>query len=284
MDFIQIKALDIVDILLVALLMYQLYRLIRKTNALSIFTGILIVYLLWLVVRVLNMELLSLLLGQVIGVGAIALIIVFQPEIRKFLFLLGERYSKRRSSFLGRFFFGKAYEDRTEWLNQLVLACEEMAETYTGALIVIRRSSDMAEFMAQGEVIDALVKKDLIENIFFKNSPLHDGAMLIEGDRIKAVRCILPVSERTDIPGYFGTRHRAALGASEISDALVVVVSEERGQISFVQGGEITAHISGAKLKELISQAMGLSVESSGSRPIRRRVQEVAPDDRPQDL
>lgn len=258
MDFIHIHILDIIDILLVALLMFQLYRLIRRTNAISIFTGILIVYLLWIIVRVLNMELLSLILGQVIGVGVIALIIVFQPEIRKFLFLLGERYSKHRGSFLGRFFFNKVYAASTDWIEELTTACVDMSRTYTGALIVIARDSDISEFTEKGVIIDARLTRPLIENIFFKNTPLHDGAVVIEDGRIKAARCILPVSDRTDIPGYLGTRHRAALGASEVSDAIVVVVSEERGQISFVKNGEIVSGINGERLRVLIDDALNI--------------------------
>ena len=254
LDFIKIKPLDFIDILLVALLIYQLYRLVRRTNAMSIFAGILMIYLLWVVVRVLNMELLSMIMGQVIGVGVIALIIVFQPEIRKFLFLLGERYG-RRNKFLRKMFFPTAVVSRGEWTEEVITACFHMAKTKTGALIVIRRSSEVDEYTDQGVILDAEISSSLLENIFFKNSPLHDGAVVIEDQRIRAARCILPVSERTNIPSYYGTRHRAALGISEVTDAVVLVVSEERGQVSFVTDGRIVANLQEERLRELLNEA-----------------------------
>ncbi len=261
MDFIHIKILDVIDILLVGLLMYQVYRLIRKTNAISIFTGILIVYLLWIIVRMLDMELLSLILGQVIGVGVIALIIVFQPEIRKFLFLLGERY-KGRGTIISRLFFEKSYSASSgEWIAEVVEACNDLSADFTGALIVIKRDNDLTEFTSQGEKIEARTSRYLLETIFTKNSPLHDGAVIIDDGEIIAARCILPVSNRVDIPGYYGTRHRAALGVTEVTDAIVVIVSEERGQISYVANGEITYNITGKRLKEILETALNASAE-----------------------
>lgn len=254
MDFIQIHFLDIVDILLVAALIYQLYRLVRRTNAMSIFAGILMIYLLWLGVRVLNMELLSMILGQVIGVGMIALIIVFQPEIRKFLFLLGERYG-RSNRIIRRLFFPSVELHLGRWVDEVSAACEHMARTHTGALIVIRRNSEVDAYAEHGVPIDAEISSALLENIFFKNSPLHDGAVVIENGRIRAARCILPVSERTNIPSHYGMRHRAALGISEVTDALVIVVSEERGQISLVADGRIVGNIGCERLTELMTEA-----------------------------
>ena len=255
MDFIKIHFLDIIDIVLVALLIYQLYRLVRRTNAMSIFAGILMICLLWVVVRVLNMELLSMIMGQVIGVGMIALIIVFQPEIRKFLFLLGERYG-RRNKFLRKLFFPTAPISKGDWTEEVIQACVHMAKTKTGALIVIRRNSEVDEYTDQGVIIDAEISSALLENIFFKNSPLHDGAVVIENERIRAARCILPVSERTNIPSYYGTRHRAALGVSEVTDAIVLVVSEERGQVSFVTDGRIVGNVQEERLRELMNEAL----------------------------
>jgi uncharacterized protein (TIGR00159 family) len=254
MDFIHIRILDILDILLVAVLIYQLYRLVRRTNAISIFAGILMIYLLWVVVRILNMELLSMILGQVIGVGVIALIIVFQPEIRKFLFLLGERYG-RRNRFFRRLFFPNEIVGRGEWLEEIVAACLHMARTKTGALIVIRRNSEVDGYTEQGVMVDARISSELLENIFFKNSPLHDGAVVVENQRIRAARCILPVSERTNIPSHYGTRHRAALGMSEVTDAVILVVSEERGQVSLVFDGRITANLHEERLREELNKA-----------------------------
>ena len=258
--FLDITLVDIIDIFVVALIMFQVYRLTRGTNALRIVVGILIIYLLWIVTRVLNMELLSMILGQIIGVGVIALIIVFQQEIRRFLILLGTQYTKRRVSFMARLFRPRGRKVKVvgqEWIDTVVGACADMAKTKTGALIVIARKVNLLPFIEQGERIDALISASLIKNIFFKNSPLHDGAMVIADDRIAAARCVLPSTER-EVPMEFGMRHRAALGASEITDALVIVVSEERGTISIARKGHISRDISPAHLQVLLRK--GLSV------------------------
>ena len=258
--FLDITLVDIIDIFVVALIMFQVYRLTRGTNALRIVVGILIIYLLWIVTRVLNMELLSMILGQIIGVGVIALIIVFQQEIRRFLILLGTQYKNRRVSFMARLFRPRGRKVKVvgqEWIDTVVGACADMAKTKTGALIVIARKVNLLPFIEQGERIDALISASLIKNIFFKNSPLHDGAMVIADDRIAAARCVLPSTER-EVPMEFGMRHRAALGASEITDALVIVVSEERGTISIARKGHISRDISPAHLQVLLRK--GLSV------------------------
>ena len=258
--FLDITLVDIIDIFVVALIMFQVYRLTRGTNALRIVVGILIIYLLWIVTRVLNMELLSMILGQIIGVGVIALIIVFQQEIRRFLILLGTQYTNRRVSFMARLFRPRGRKVKVvgqEWIDTVVGACADMAKTKTGALIVIARKVNLLPFIEQGERIDALISASLIKNIFFMNSPLHDGAMVIADDRIAAARCVLPSTER-EVPMEFGMRHRAALGASEITDALVIVVSEERGTISIARKGHISRDISPAHLQVLLRK--GLSV------------------------
>ena len=258
--FLDITLVDIIDIFVVALIMFQVYRLTRGTNALRIVVGILIIYLLWIVTRVLNMELLSMILGQIIGVGVNALIIVFQQEIRRFLILLGTQYTNRRVSFMARLFRPRGRKVKVvgqEWIDTVVGACADMAKTKTGALIVIARKVNLLPFIEQGERIDALISASLIKNIFFKNSPLHDGAMVIADDRIAAARCVLPSTER-EVPMEFGMRHRAALGASEITDALVIVVSEERGTISIARKGHISRDISPAHLQVLLRK--GLSV------------------------
>ena len=258
--FLDITLVDIIDIFVVALIMFQVYRLTRGTNALRIVVGILIIYLLCIVTRVLNMELLSMILGQIIGVGVIALIIVFQQEIRRFLILLGTQYTNRRVSFMARLFRPRGRKVKVvgqEWIDTVVGACADMAKTKTGALIVIARKVNLLPFIEQGERIDALISASLIKNIFFKNSPLHDGAMVIADDRIAAARCVLPSTER-EVPMEFGMRHRAALGASEITDALVIVVSEERGTISIARKGHISRDISPAHLQVLLRK--GLSV------------------------
>ena len=248
--FLNMTLIDVIDIFVVALLMFQIYRLTRGTNALRIVAGILIVYLLWIVVRALKMELLSMILGQVIGVGVIALIIVFQQEIRRFLLLLGTQYTNRPRG-RGVNVVGQ------EWIETVVEASADMARTKTGALIVIARAVNLLPIIEKGEKIDALISGPLIKNIFFKNSPLHDGAIVIANGRIAAAKCVLPSTER-EVPMEFGMRHRAALGASEATDALVIVVSEERGSISIARKGHISQNITPAHLRILLRK--GLSV------------------------
>lgn len=256
MDFINIKILDVLDVLLVAVLIYQLYRLIRKTSATSIFLGLIMLYVVWFIVRLLGMDLLSYILGQILGVGVIALVIVFQPEIRKFLFILGGRYSKYRNSFLGRFLFSKGYKGPKGWIDEVVKSCEDMSKTKTGALIVVHRSGDTEELTAQGEMLDAVISAPLLENIFFKNTPLHDGAVIIQNGKILAARCILPISRNNNIPVYYGTRHRAALGVTEAFDTFAIVVSEERGSISMADKGKIFSGLTGEQLASRMEDAL----------------------------
>ena len=249
----QIKILDIIDIVLVALILFQLYRLIRGTAAFSIFLGIFLIYLSWLLVKTLNMELISGLLGQVIGVGAIALIIVFQQEVRRFLLVLGNRYMTRSRFPFSRFFTSESAVQETPGLaEEIVRACESMASKKTGALIVIGGRSSLDLFTEGGEILKAKISAELLETIFFKNSPLHDGAVLIEGGLILAARCPLPITDQVAIPPHFGMRHRAAVGMSEHSDATVVVVSEETGNITVVISGEIQENITPNVLRNIL--------------------------------
>lgn len=253
--FISIRILDIIDILLVALLFYQIYMLIRGTVAINIFLGIFTLYIFWLVVKALNMELLSSILGQIIGVGVIALIIVFQQEIRRFLLLLGTRYfSKNRFSIEKMLMMKGDKYDTPVNIEAIVRACRNMAETKIGALIVVTQKSNLQLYAETGDIINAETSSRLIENIFFKNSPLHDGAMIIKNNLIYAVRCILPLTEKTNLSATYGLRHRAALGISEITDALVIVVSEETGKISFIFEGVINENISVVKLREILEE------------------------------
>lgn len=240
MDFISVSFLDTIDIAVVALLFYQVYRMIRGTAAMTIFAGIFIVYLLWVVVRALDMTLLSSIMGQVIGVGVLALIIVFQQEVRRYLLLLGNRYSRAKNRFVRRIFKSAGQNAQLQWVEDLAKACRDMASTRTGALICIERQGDLGVYASTGDIIDARIDVRLIESIFFKNSPLHDGAIIIKQNRIHAARCILPTSDNPHIPQHYGMRHRAAIGLTEHSDAVVIVVSEERGRISVVEGGDIT--------------------------------------------
>lgn len=240
-DFIHIKIIDIIDILLVGLLIYQVFKLIRGTAALSIFSGILLLYVTWFVVKALNMNLISTILGQVLGVGVLALIILFQQEIRRFLLMIGTRYIGRSKGwrFVNNLFGKKESSIEAKSVEELVQACKKMSETKTGALIVLARDSSLEFIIETGDVIDASISRRLIENIFFKNSPLHDGAMIIENNRIIAARCTLPISENPNLPASYGMRHRAALGISEKNNVDVIVVSEETGDISFSSQGEI---------------------------------------------
>ena len=250
---IDIRFIDIIDIVLVAIIFYQLYKLIRGTAALSIFIGIFIIYMFWLIVKALNMELIGALMGQVIGVGVIALIIVFQQEVRRFLLVIGNRYMNRR-----RFSFGKIFstvEEETgspKEAEEIVRATESMASKKTGALIVLGRKSSLDIYSEGGERIDAIISAELLETIFFKNSPLHDGAVLIEDGKIFAARCPLPITDRISLPPRFGMRHRAAIGISEHTDALVVVVSEESGHITVAEGGEMKEHITPNELRQIL--------------------------------
>lgn len=247
MDFFSIGIIDIIDIILVALLMFQLYKLIKGTSAFSIFIGIFVFYLLWIVVKALNMELLSSILGQVIGVGVIALIVVFQQEIRRFLLYLGNRYFSKMSSRWGQSLINS---DDAGYIDDIVTACENMSQLYTGALIVFARKNNLNMVQETGDLIKARVSSRLIETIFFKNSPMHDGAMVVVNGRIESARCVLPQTERVDLPAYLGMRHRAAIGISEVTDAIVVVVSEESGRISYIENGRLYANLTTVMLKE----------------------------------
>lgn len=253
MEIFDFRFLDIVDVLLVAVIMYQLYRLVRGTSAFYIFIGIAVLYLVWIIVRALNMELLSLILGQVIGVGVIALIVVFQQEIRRFLLYIGNRYFSRFSLSLSRSL--SSHEDSSN-IDEIVTACENMSETLTGALLVLSRKDSLSVVQETGDTINAKISHRLIETVFFKNSPLHDGAMIIQNGRIASARCVLPSTERTDVSPSLGMRHRAAIGVSEQSDAVVVVVSEQTGTISYIERGQISRGLSSVQLKERLVKSM----------------------------
>lgn len=262
MGFVPFTAIDFLDIICVALIMYWIYRTTKGTNAPYIITGIIIMYLLWVVVRTLNMELLSSILGQIISVGAIALIIVFQPEIRRFLQMIGMR--QKRFNFITHIF--STGEDHVATrVSPIVTACQEMSEAKTGALIVIGQESDLRLITEGGIALDAKLSTPLLQNIFFKNSPLHDGAVVIESDRIIAAKCILPVTQ-SDVPKAYGTRHRAAIGMSEISDAIIVVVSEETGKISIAQGGALQKNIDHIRLQQILHRYLSINARRKRSK------------------
>lgn len=253
MGFVPFTFIDFIDIILVAAIMFWIYRATQGTNAPYIISGIIMIYLMWVVVRTLNMELLSNILGQFVSVGVIALIIVFQPEIRRFLQMIGMR--QKRFNFIARI-FNRNDNTSVTIIAPIVQACREMSAHKTGALIVIGRQSDLRLITEGGIAIDAKISTPLLENIFFKNAPLHDGAVVIEGDRIVAAKCILPVTQ-SDVPKSYGTRHRAAIGMSEISDAIILVVSEETGGISIAHGGTIHRDIAPDQLANLLQRHFG---------------------------
>lgn len=243
--FITIRVLDVVDILLVAFLLYQMYRIIKGTVAFSIFIGFFLVYVAWLVIKAMNMELLGTLMGQFIGVGVLALIVVFQQEIRRFLLLIGTNYQLSRSFGLEKLFASEKVKPTTnQHIREIVRACDNMARSKTGALIVIPLNSELKDIIRSGEKMNARISSALLETIFFKNTPLHDGAVVVWGNRIAAARCILPLTERHDLDPTHGLRHRAAVGVSEVTDALAIVVSEEKGTISLAVNGELQYKIS----------------------------------------
>ncbi|MCH5335417.1 MAG: diadenylate cyclase CdaA [Alistipes sp.] len=248
MGFVPFTFIDFIDIVLVAAVMHWIYRATRGTNAPYILSGIIIIYLTWVVVRALNMELLSTILGQIISVGFIALVIVFQPEIRRFLEKIGR--SQKRLNFISHLFTSSRSEDETD-LSQIVAACRDMSASKTGALIALNGQSNLQLIIEGGIALDATVSASLLKNIFFKNAPLHDGAVIIEHNRIVAAKCILPVTQ-SQVPKSYGTRHRAAIGLTEISDAVVVIVSEETGAISIAGAGNLIRDIEPSRLSRTL--------------------------------
>ncbi len=249
--FIKLGFFDILDILIVAFIFYQLYRLVKGTVAINIFAGIFTFYLVWLLVGAFNMELISAFLGKFIGMGVIALLIVFQPEVRRFLLLIGSRYNLQNIFNLEKVFVKPGIQEHVS--DAIVEACANFSATQTGALIVFQQNTELYNYAQTGVMMKAQVTDELIENIFFKNSPLHDGAVIITDNKILAARCILPVSDRRDIPGSMGLRHRAALGLSAVSDAYVVVVSEETGNITFFKDSKYKVRVSPEELRKLLS-------------------------------
>lgn len=238
--FIEITTIDLLDILLVGLILYQLYRVAKGTVAVKIFFGILLIYLLWKLVSALQLKMLGEILGQFIGVGVIALMIVFQQELRQFLLFIGNRdFLRSRSSWLQRWFPSTDEPHHRQDLDELIKACKRMAQNRTGALIVVARKSDVTSYIRSSKTVDAALSATMLESLFFKNSPLHDGAVLINNHRIVSAGGILPSSENEDLPEGMGMRHRAALGLTEQTDAIVIVVSEENGSMSVAQEGRI---------------------------------------------
>ncbi len=262
LQFIDFRWLDVIDIILVALLLFTTYKLLKGTAATNILLGILAIFLLWKMVTALKMTMLSEILGAFISGGFIALIVIFQPEIREFLFNLGttafwEKYGQKVG------FLKKYFKDIYELdIDPIIVACNHMSDIKQGALIVITRQNELKQYLSTGTLIDAIISSPLIENIFFKNSPLHDGAMIITKNRIKAASCIMPVTKKR-IKSSAGLRHRAAIGITEISDAIAIIISEETGYISYSVKGNIKYDIKPSRLQSLLISDLGLDDDTN---------------------
>ncbi|MBL3655038.1 diadenylate cyclase CdaA [Fulvivirga sediminis] len=252
--FLEVSWVDIFDIMLVSVLLYQVYKLMRGSVAVKIFLGVLSLYLLYLIVRALQMELLGLILGQFMGVGVLAAIILFQPEIRKFLLLVGKTTDFNKGDFWNNLFIWKKRAAKETYnITPIIEASKTLGGSNTGALIVISKDSELKFYAESGDIIDAQLSKRLLLSIFNKYSPLHDGAVIVFKGKIKAARCVLPVSESDSLPAQFGLRHRAALGMSEVTDTIVLIVSEETGQFSLARNGKLTHNLSPQELRKKVN-------------------------------
>ncbi len=256
--FFEFGLKDVIDIVLVALMLYYIYRLMKESRSLNVFMGILVFVVLWLVVsQVLEMKLLGTMMDKLVSVGVIGLIVLFQDDIRKFLYNLGVH--QRMRAFRRIFSNGDKRQDVAKLkqvIMPIVMSCMSMSKKKVGALIVIQRATPLDDIVATGERIDAMVNQRLIENLFFKNSPLHDGAVIITRDRIRAAGCILPVSHDLNIPKDLGLRHRAALGITHESDSIAIVVSEETGGISVAIRSEFQLRLTAEKLESILTQEL----------------------------
>ena len=253
-DLLKFTVLDVIDIILVALLLYYVYKLIKGTVAINIFVGIVITYLIFLLVDALQMKMLTKILGGFMSVGIIALIVVFQPEIRKFLLMIGSTNLGSKGGITKRLNFLRTQSIHETEAETVVAACVKMGSSKTGALIVLERNNNLDFLLSTGDEMNIKVTQPILESIFFKNSPLHDGAIIIANNIVKATRVILPVNNEKNIPERFGLRHRAAIGITEKTDALAIVVSEETGQISYIKNGEFNMYKNTEELIEIIKK------------------------------
>lgn len=251
--FLDVKWIDILDICIVAFLMYRLYKLLRGSVALKIFVGFLCIYFFYLIVKAAQMALISTILGNVMGIAFIAIIIIFQQEIRKFLLITVKNTSHKNRNVLQKFVFSKKQDQVRLDVSPLIEAAKILGGMNTGALIVIAKDSEMRLYAETGDDIEAYVSKRLLLSIFNKNSPLHDGAVIIVNNRIKAARCILPISDNADLPAFLGLRHRAAIGVTELTEAIVLVVSEETGEISISRDGKLFYNLSAIEVRNKLN-------------------------------
>ena len=247
------ELVDVIDIILVAILLYYLYKLVKGTAAINIVIGIVIIYLIWKLTDILEMNILSNLLGQFISVGVFALIVVFQQEIRKFLLMLGSNNLTNNKLYFKYINIFKAARESNEMdIDEFLKGCEKLVKSKTGALFIIERNNSLDFIRNTGDNLYLEISSPIIESIFYKNSPLHDGAVILDGNFITAARVVLPVSENKNIDSRLGLRHRAAFGITEKTDAIAIVISEENSQITFVKNGEIFEYKNIDQLKTMI--------------------------------
>lgn len=254
--FPEIRLVDVLDILMIAALIYELYRLLKGTNVIRIFWAVVVIYLAWRLFDLLNMRLCSQIFGGIISIGLVALIVVFQPEVRKFLLLIGTKTQLTGDTVFKRFQFWRTGVGSKSDVNlePYIQACMHMSASKTGALIIFQCSNSVEDLIRTGEVINADTSSALLEALFFKNSPLHDGAVIVRGNKILAARCILPVTARIDIDPNLGLRHRSAIGVTEQLDVVSVIVSEETGAISYAIGGEIHHNVTPVQLRDALKE------------------------------
>ncbi len=255
--FITFGITDAVDIILVAIMLYQLYKMVKGTAAVNVFIGLALIYIVWIIVRAFELKLLGSILGKFINVGVIAVMVVFQQEIRKFLLYIGSNEFIKNINWKTIFSFSNSSVATSRFVldaDSVINACFNMSETKTGALIIVSRKSDLKFYVNTGEVVDSALTDKMLENIFYKNSPMHDGAVIIKDNRIIAARCVLPVTEKENFPSHFGMRHRAAVGLTETTDALAITVSEQTGNVSLTVNGEINSNLNRDKLRYLIEK------------------------------
>ncbi|MCA0431382.1 MAG: diadenylate cyclase CdaA [Bacteroidetes bacterium] len=261
-SLIQFGVIDVIDIFLVALLLYVAYTLAKGTNAVKIFFGFGMIYVFYFIINALELKLLSSILSKFINVGVIAIMIVFQQEIRKFLLYIGSNEFLKNNGWRKLFKLGFNSNNNTDFnldVESIVEACFKMSKTKTGALIIIARKTDLKLYINTGDQLDSSLTSRMIENIFFKNSPMHDGALIIVENRIVATRCVLPVTEKEDFPAHYGMRHRAAVGVTESTDAIAICVSEQTGNVSLTVSGEINAELSPEKLRYLLEKNLTIN-------------------------
>jgi diadenylate cyclase len=255
--FISFGITDAIDIILVAVMLYQLYKMVKGTAAVNVFIGLALIYVVWIIVRAFELKLLGSILGKFINVGVIAVMVVFQQEIRKFLLYIGSNEFIKNNSWKNIFSFSNRSSSSLDFIldvDAVVRACFNMSETKTGALIIVSRRSDLKFYVNTGEIVDSALTDKMLENIFYKNSPMHDGAVIIKDNRIISARCVLPVTEKENFPSHFGMRHRAAVGLTETTDALAITVSEQTGSVSLTVNGEINTNLNKDKLTYLIEK------------------------------